>query len=515
MAIIKTKFDRGVEGATNIVDTGTEGTKVATGTTAERGSTAGQIRFNSTTGLAEYYTGTDFKSIDTPPTISSVDITNIATDLGGNETFVITGTNFQTGVTLSFKDVDGTLITSDTTTRNSSTQITAIKTRSSFSNAKEPYDIVVTNVSGLSSTLENQINVDNSPVWQTASGLLATINDNVTGTHATVSATDSDGDTVVYSVQSGSLPAGTSLNTSTGAISGDPTNVSSATTSNFTLRATSNSATSDRSFSITVNPEPIATTYLLVAGGGGGGSSLNGYHEAGTGAGAGGLLTGSTTMNVGTVYSFVIGAGGLGKTGRTNGDDGEDTTGFSLTAIGGGGGTGGTGRTGGSGSGGTTGGSGGAGTAGQGNRGGNSSYHVENSAAGGGGGAGAVGNDGGNQSAGNGGAGLSNSITGSSITYAGGGGGAGAYTGGSNGAGGSGGGGGGSNNGTAGYGTDGLGGGGGGSHNGHRSGDGGDGVAIISIPTAKYTSITTGSPTVTTSGSNTIIKFTSNGTYTA
>ena len=39
----------------NITDTGTEGTRVATGTTAQRGSTAGQLRFNSTTNLAEYY----------------------------------------------------------------------------------------------------------------------------------------------------------------------------------------------------------------------------------------------------------------------------------------------------------------------------------------------------------------------------------------------------------------------------------------------------------------------------
>ena len=37
----------------NIVDTGTEGTKVASGTTAQRGSTAGQFRFNSTTGKFE------------------------------------------------------------------------------------------------------------------------------------------------------------------------------------------------------------------------------------------------------------------------------------------------------------------------------------------------------------------------------------------------------------------------------------------------------------------------------
>jgi hypothetical protein len=34
------------------------------------------------------------------------------------------------------------------------------------------------------------------------------------------------------------------------------------------------------------------------------------------------------------------------------------------------------------------------------------------------------------------------------------------------------------------------------------------------VPTASYSGITTGSPTITTSGGNTIIKFTSSGTYT-
>ena len=56
----------------NISDSGTAGTKVASGTTGQRGSTAGQIRFNTTTGLAEYYTGTEFKVIDSPPTVTVV-----------------------------------------------------------------------------------------------------------------------------------------------------------------------------------------------------------------------------------------------------------------------------------------------------------------------------------------------------------------------------------------------------------------------------------------------------------
>jgi hypothetical protein len=37
----------------------------------------------------------------------------------------------------------------------------------------------------------------------------------------------------------------------------------------------------------------------------------------------------------------------------------------------------------------------------------------------------------------------------------------------------------------------------------------------LSVPTVFYTGTTTGSPTVTTSGSNTIIKFTASGSYTA
>jgi hypothetical protein len=46
-------------------------------------------------------------------------------------------------------------------------------------------------------------------------------------------------------------------------------------------------------------------------------------------------------------------------------------------------------------------------------------------------------------------------------------------------------------------------------------GAGGSGVVIISIPTSNYSGVTTGSPTVSTNGSNTILTFTSSGSYTA
>jgi hypothetical protein len=44
---------------------------------------------------------------------------------------------------------------------------------------------------------------------------------------------------------------------------------------------------------------------------------------------------------------------------------------------------------------------------------------------------------------------------------------------------------------------------------------GGSGVVIISIPTTNYTGTTTGSPTVTTNGNNTVLTFTASGSYTA
>jgi len=41
-----------------------------------------------------------------------------------------------------------------------------------------------------------------------------------------------------------------------------------------------------------------------------------------------------------------------------------------------------------------------------------------------------------------------------------------------------------------------------------------DGVVILSVPTISYSGSYTGSPTITTSGTNTILKFTGSGSYT-
>jgi len=330
----------------NITDTGTEGTKVALGTTGQRGSTQGQIRFNSTIGLAEYYTGTEFKSIDSPPTISSIDDTEVDSAGGGNQTIVITGSSFNSGATVTYVGNAGTDFNASTVTVDSSTQITAVAPKASFLNAQEPYGVRVTNTSGLAATLASQINVDNLPTWSTASGTIYSGND-LTDVSVTVSATDADGDTVTYAVQSGSLPAGTSLNSSTGAITGTPTGVSSDTTSTFTLRATAGSKTADRQFSIVIRdatvqaftytgsdqtwtvPSGVTTATIQAWGAGGGSDSAN----SGQYGAAGGYATGILTVSAGDVMKIVVGQGGrLGSHGGSGGSGGG-YSGIFLTSV--------------------------------------------------------------------------------------------------------------------------------------------------------------------------------------
>ena len=246
---IKTKGLGNSVSRVNIVDTGTEGTKVAAGTTAQRGSTAGQIRFNSETGLAEYYTGTSFKTIDSPPTISSISPT---TEDAGNANIVITGSNFQSGATVTFVGNDGTSYASPSVTVNSDTQITATTPSSGLSSANEPFDVKVTNTSGLSVSLNDALDAGSTPAWTTASGQIGGNIMEGDTVNTTVVATDPDSTAVTYSLVSGSLPSGLSLNSTTGAITGTAPDVSADTTSTFTLGATSGGDTTNRAFNIVI-----------------------------------------------------------------------------------------------------------------------------------------------------------------------------------------------------------------------------------------------------------------------
>jgi len=257
-----------------------------------------------------------------------------------------------------------------------------------------------------------------------------------------------------------------------------------------------------------LSPPPYSVDFLVIAGGGGGGAQF------GAGGGAGGYRTSTQSVNVGTVITVTVGAGGISNNASSSGTSGSDSsiTGSGLTTItstGGGYGGGASTATGGSGGSGG-GGAGQGGAAGSGNTPSTSPSQGNNGGAGssdngaGGGGAGEAGNTDGASA---GGDGTASSITGSSVTRAGGG--AGRTSGGAGGAGGDGGGASGNTSATANTGSGGSG------HIGGAVGSPATGVVILSIPTSKYSGTTTGSPTVTTSGSNTILQFNGSGSYTA
>jgi hypothetical protein len=68
---------------------------------------------------------------------------------------------------------------------------------------------------------------------------------------------DQDCQAITYSFSTGAVPAGLSFNTSTGVISGDPTDVGSDTTTNFTITASDGVNSAARAFSMIVTDNPI------------------------------------------------------------------------------------------------------------------------------------------------------------------------------------------------------------------------------------------------------------------
>jgi len=463
---------------TNTEISGTEAAKMPVGTTAQRANVKqGDIRFNSTISLMEYYDGTLWKAIDAPPTVSSISPT---TETDANANIVITGSGFGSSVTVKFVGADNTEYASPSVTVNSATQITATTPNTALTVANEPYDVVVTNSSsGLSGTLADSLDAGGVPAFASSAGSLATIFDSsrtISGTTLNASATDPDGDTITYSVSAGSLPSGLSISSSTGMITGTASAVGSNTTSTFTVSAATASDTSTRQFSITVNA-PVITSYTSVGSGtfsvpsgisavdvlvvaAGGGSGV----DNGGGGGAGGLIYrpafpvtpgGSVSYTVGNTAGSSSGPypgnPAVGQQGRQNSVFGT------LTAQGGGGGgnwqPNSSGYDGGSGGGNAryndqSGGNGGgtgtqpqapgeSGQYGFGNPGGQSARsqpQSNGSGAGGGGAGGAGAADQQGTRAGDGGAGKAYSISGSSVHYAyGGGGGSQQYTNGYNG----------------------------------------------------------------------------------
>jgi len=229
------------------------------GNTAQRPASppTGAVRYNSTTGFAEVYIANGWQSFGfLPPSISTVTPSTYTGAAG--TTFTINGAGFTSDAIVRFVDNAGTEYTAGTVVYISQSQLTAT-TPQIFTVAQEPLDVKVMQLSGQITKLDC-IDCGGTPNWNTASGSLGTVSDQET-VSLSVSATDPDGSSIIYNIESGSLPGGVSLNSSSGLLSGNPTDLANSTTYNFTVGATDNAGNkTTRSFSIYVlaeNPNVI------------------------------------------------------------------------------------------------------------------------------------------------------------------------------------------------------------------------------------------------------------------
>jgi hypothetical protein len=227
------------------------------GTTAERDPAAvvGSLRYNTTTGFFETLTGSGWGAIATPPSIISITPSNFNGEAGA--TFTVDGAFFDPDTTAAFKGADGTEYAAATVTYVSTTQIT-VTNATNLPVANEPFRIAVTNGAGLSAESTQGIDAGSVPSFTTAAGTLAATTRWDEAVSVTVNATDAENTITGSSVTEGNLPAGLTLNATTGAITG--TSIEQATTTyTFTIGATDSAGnTNTRQFNIQiVNAAPV------------------------------------------------------------------------------------------------------------------------------------------------------------------------------------------------------------------------------------------------------------------
>lgn len=211
----------------------------------------GQPYFNADEARLELYTSaTGWQNIvqETPSVVS---IYGAYLEFGGSQEITINGTNFAAGANAFAVGTDGVEIYADYTTL-----VSVVEIKAAFSGLKSenaPYDIKIVNPSNLYGVLYETLAVDETYIWDKQSGTLGTYIEESPISVITTSIFDEQTSPVVFSITSGSLPAGLILNTATGAITGTPADIIPNTTYNFTIQASDGNSISTRNFSITIN----------------------------------------------------------------------------------------------------------------------------------------------------------------------------------------------------------------------------------------------------------------------
>jgi hypothetical protein len=169
-----------------------------------------------------------------------------AATTAGGQTITLTGSGFIAGASVI---VDGSYAGVVTVVSNTSITFTAP------ANSGGTYPLYVVNTDGGTAISIPGISYSGTPAWSNTAGSLATVYE----TDALSTQLTATGDAAItYSVYSGTLPPGSSLNTSTGLLSGTTQATASSTTYTFTIRATdAQNQDTDRTFSITINPDVV------------------------------------------------------------------------------------------------------------------------------------------------------------------------------------------------------------------------------------------------------------------
>lgn len=245
-----------VDGADN-AEFNAGGLKIPSGTTAQRDPNAvvGSLRYNTTIGFFETLTASGWGAVATPPSITGITPDNFNGEAGG--TFTVNGAFFDPDTVAVFKGADGTEYAAATVTFVNSSQIT-VTNATNLPVANEPFKVKVTNGAGLSVESTSTIDAGTVPAFTTAAGSLASTSRWDEAVSVTVQASDAENTIASYAVTEGNLPAGLSLNATTGAITGTSTEQAT-TTYTFTIGATDSAGnTNTRQFSIQiVNAAPV------------------------------------------------------------------------------------------------------------------------------------------------------------------------------------------------------------------------------------------------------------------
>jgi hypothetical protein len=183
-----------------------------------------------------------------------------------DDTFEITGGNFATDCEVFVRGQNNVETEAKSVVRTSGTSLLVTRP-DTMPEAQSPYDVIVRNPnipSPSNSTvniLQNSITPGSKPVWYSPA-TLSPFTKNVEYSYQLIAA-DPEDDSLTYSIVSGSLPTGLSLDSATGLISGVPTSSTSAT---LTIRATDEFGLFlDRAFTLPNSGPLWVTTTVPVA----------------------------------------------------------------------------------------------------------------------------------------------------------------------------------------------------------------------------------------------------------